>query len=95
VKGFQGRRWSDGLWNSRAGRRLIGWLARLSLLGLWTGAIYWACYKIIGPGPAVTVVPFVYVWLSLRCAKIALGRWTRPLRWLLAGRIGALLRRAG
>jgi hypothetical protein len=86
ASAWVGRHRSDGVWNSTFGRRVIGIAARSTLFGGITLAAGYPVYartdNIVAAGIAGLTIAIVFN----RRAKIALGRKTQPLRWLLAGR---------
>jgi Type IV secretory system Conjugative DNA transfer len=77
----------EGLWSSRPMRRMIGLAA--------SGAVFVSLASLLGQLGAyvapehwtvTTGVALGYGWALRRPCKIVLGRITRPLRWLMAGR---------
>jgi len=84
---FSLRHSREGLWSSRPMRRMIGlaaggavFVSLASLLGQ-LGA-----YVVPGHWTVTTGVALGYAWALRRLCKILVGRITRPLRWLMAGR---------
>jgi hypothetical protein len=83
---LKGGRGGDGLRNSALGRRLTGLAAGAALyaaLATGNGLILRAVF---GAHVFLDVTAIFFAWRALRPAKIFLGRSTRPLRRLIAGR---------
>jgi hypothetical protein len=86
LKAISHRHRGDGLWSSGPARRTIGFVAGCLL---WL-SIAFALIDVVAwllPGRATPpALAFVCARFLRRPCKIFLGRATRPLRWLLAGR---------
>lgn len=83
--GPAGRR-GDGLWNSAFVRRAVGMFAGTLLYAGLSAVTLTTAHMLCGGGVLVTFGAFFSAWMVRRQAKMVLGRATRPLRWLIAGR---------
>jgi Type IV secretory system Conjugative DNA transfer len=86
ANAWQSRRWSDGIWNSGPGRRLIGLLAGAALIVALAIPYVAITDAVCGRFWYMECLALAAVWPSRRPAKIFLGRATRPLRRLIASR---------
>lgn len=86
TSAWQGRYGADGLWNSGAGRRTIGLITGGLLFATLGFSFDMIARAVCGNHFIVDFMAFGSAWASRRRAKIVLGRSTRPLRWLIAGR---------
>jgi hypothetical protein len=89
VAGLQGSMTNQraaGMWQSAAGRRIIGWAAHWAAFIALTAMVDAALQAVIGETLLTAWLAALLAWGGLRPFKIFLGRATRPLRWFLAGR---------
>ncbi len=88
ISGAIGRaRWGDGIWNSALVRRAIGlMMGALVYAALLTGMIMMARAFSGDIGVLGNLALAFLAWRDRRFAKIFLGRATRPVRRLFAGR---------
>ncbi|WGJ13267.1 type IV secretory system conjugative DNA transfer family protein [Methylocapsa sp. D3K7] len=86
LQAMRNRGGSDGLWNSRLGRRTVGIVANAVLFVV---VFLTACaFATLLPRalPLMTVILPLCVCAAMRPMKIIIGRTTRPLRWFIGGR---------
>ena len=76
----------DGLWSSGPVRRLIGWVAGALLFTGFASVLLVAAKTAAPLTPAIKLLVVGAAWRYRRHAKTFVGRFTRPLRWLVAGR---------
>jgi type IV secretory pathway TraG/TraD family ATPase VirD4 len=86
LQGAMSNQRTAGMWQSAAGRRVIGWAAHWAAFIALTASIGAALQTVIGGNSLTVGMAALLAWCGLRPFKIFLGSATRPLRWFLAGR---------
>lgn len=86
AQGFQAKKWSDAVWETGFGRRVIGLTAGSALFLTMTAAFGIVIDALTGSAIFSAVVAAGFAVPLRRRAKIFLGRSTKPLRWFLGSR---------
>jgi Type IV secretory system Conjugative DNA transfer len=86
LQAMQNRGGSDGLWNSRLGRRTVGIVAGAALFVVIFITACAIATLLPGAFPLMSVILPLGVCAAMRSMKIFIGRATRPLRWFIGGR---------